>query len=187
MDQFNKQIVGSKSSSQALLKSKLPAWVKQPASLAIPFGAFEKVLALEENNEAAHKYKRRFNELGQACNPETLLALRQAVGGLSAPDRLKQELREAFDKARITTTGVYIVQGNIKVNGQLRYTTGFYKAILDEDAKRFDVPAQTPDQLAAPLDRSVEVSEPRLLKAGESFDTEHLRIILEPIENPIPE
>jgi putative lipoprotein len=28
-----------------------------------------------------------------------------------------------YDKARITTTGVYIVQGNIKVNGQLRYTT----------------------------------------------------------------
>jgi putative lipoprotein len=28
-----------------------------------------------------------------------------------------------YDKARITTNGVYIVQGNIKVNGQLRYTT----------------------------------------------------------------
>ena len=28
-----------------------------------------------------------------------------------------------YDKARITTTGVYIVQGNIKVNGQVRYTT----------------------------------------------------------------
>ena len=28
-----------------------------------------------------------------------------------------------YDKARIATTGVYIVQGNIKVNGQLRYTT----------------------------------------------------------------
>jgi putative lipoprotein len=28
-----------------------------------------------------------------------------------------------YDKARIATTGTYIVQGNIKVNGQLRYTT----------------------------------------------------------------
>src|SRR3954469_2482444 len=28
-----------------------------------------------------------------------------------------------YDKARISTSGVYIVQGNIKVNGQLRYTT----------------------------------------------------------------
>jgi uncharacterized lipoprotein YbaY len=28
-----------------------------------------------------------------------------------------------YDKGQITTTGTYIVQGNIKVNGQLRYTT----------------------------------------------------------------
>ena len=28
-----------------------------------------------------------------------------------------------YDKNQITTTGIYIVQGNIKVNGQLRYTT----------------------------------------------------------------
>jgi uncharacterized lipoprotein YbaY len=28
-----------------------------------------------------------------------------------------------YDKGQITTSGIYIVQGNIKVNGQLRYTT----------------------------------------------------------------
>lgn len=28
-----------------------------------------------------------------------------------------------YDKGQITTNGVYIVQGNIKVNGQVRYTT----------------------------------------------------------------
>lgn len=28
-----------------------------------------------------------------------------------------------YDKGQITTTGTYIVQGNIKVDGQLRYTT----------------------------------------------------------------
>ena len=28
-----------------------------------------------------------------------------------------------YDKARIATNGIYIVQGNIKVNGQVRYTT----------------------------------------------------------------
>jgi len=28
-----------------------------------------------------------------------------------------------YDKGQITTNGVYIVQGNIKVNGQLRYST----------------------------------------------------------------
>ena len=35
-----------------------------------------------------------------------------------------------YDKARITTTGVYIVQGNIKINGQVRYsTTTAYRVI----------------------------------------------------------
>jgi alpha-glucan,water dikinase len=66
------------------LKNKLPAWVKQPASLAMPFGAFEKVLALDENKEATQEYQRRLKELGQASNPETLLAVRQAVGRLGA-------------------------------------------------------------------------------------------------------
>ena len=28
-----------------------------------------------------------------------------------------------YDKAQITTSGIYIVQGNVKVDGQLRYTT----------------------------------------------------------------
>jgi uncharacterized lipoprotein YbaY len=28
-----------------------------------------------------------------------------------------------YDKGQITTTGVYIVQGNIKINGQVRYST----------------------------------------------------------------
>jgi len=102
MDQFNKQIVGSKSCSQALLKNKLPTWVKQPASLALPFGAFEKVLALDENRETSQEYQRRLNELGQTCNAETFLPLRQIVGTLAAPERLKQELREAFDKSGMT-------------------------------------------------------------------------------------
>ncbi|MEO7908118.1 MAG: YbaY family lipoprotein, partial [Roseiflexaceae bacterium] len=37
-----------------------------------------------------------------------------------------------YDKARITTTGVYIVQGNIKVNGQLRYTTSVAYRVITQ-------------------------------------------------------
>jgi hypothetical protein len=61
------------------------------------------------------------------------------------------------------------------VTGTLRFTAGFYRAILDEDAKRLELPAPTVDQMAAPLTHTVEVATPHVLKAGESFETEHLR------------
>jgi hypothetical protein len=61
------------------------------------------------------------------------------------------------------------------VTGTLRYTTGYYKAILDEDARRFEVKPATVEELAAPLVKTVELAEPRVLKAGEGFETAHLR------------
>jgi putative lipoprotein len=49
-----------------------------------------------------------------------------------------------YDKARITTTGVYIVQGNIKVNGQLRYTTtAAYRVITQGNPTNVTVTMET--------------------------------------------
>ena len=64
----------------------------------------------------------------------------------------------------------------VSVTGTLRYTAGYYKAILDEDARRFEVPPITVEALAAPLPRTVELGEPRSLRPGESFETEHLKL-----------
>jgi len=52
--------------------------------------------------------------------PATVLAQQSfSANGAQAP--LPFSLQ--YDKGQITTTGIYIVQGNIKVDGQLRYTT----------------------------------------------------------------
>jgi hypothetical protein len=65
-----------------------------------------------------------------------------------------------------------------QVTATLRYTDGYYRAVLDEDAKRFNVAAVSPDALAAPLVHSVELKAPRTLRPGESIETAHLKIAL---------
>lgn len=61
----------------------------------------------------------------------------------------------------------------------LRYTEGYYRAVLDEDAKRFHVDPVTPADLAAPLVHAVELSSPRTLRVGESVETPHLKVTAE--------
>jgi len=53
---FNPLIVGEKSCNQTRLRDKLPDWIKQPASIALPFGALEHVLSLEQNKAVAEQY-----------------------------------------------------------------------------------------------------------------------------------
>ena len=102
LDQFNEKVVGSKSLSQARLQGKLPPWVKQPASVALPFGCFEKALSLEENKETARRYEGFVRQFEQNRNSETLVSLQKQVMELVAPDELKRELRESFDRSGMT-------------------------------------------------------------------------------------
>jgi len=51
-----------------------------------------------------------------------------------------------------------------------------YRGVLDEDARRFGVPPVALEELGRPLARTVELEIPRVLKPGESFDTEHLHV-----------
>lgn len=41
--------VGAKSRNIAFLKDKVPSWVGIPTSVALPFGAFEKVISVDAN------------------------------------------------------------------------------------------------------------------------------------------
>lgn len=56
LDEFNDRVVGAKSCSQARLRGKLPDGVRQPGSVALPFGCFEQVLAYGENRKTAERY-----------------------------------------------------------------------------------------------------------------------------------
>ena len=52
-DSFQEGLCGGKSRNLATLRSKAPAGLKIPASLVLPFGTFERVLAGPDNKQAA--------------------------------------------------------------------------------------------------------------------------------------
>ena len=52
-EEFGPGVVGGKSGNLATLRGKLPADIAVPASVALPFGTFEKVLKDDVNSEAA--------------------------------------------------------------------------------------------------------------------------------------
>ena len=61
--------MGSKSWGQAKLRGRLPGWIRQPASVAVPFGVCEQVMGLEGNRERARRYQElaRFKALSGTC------------------------------------------------------------------------------------------------------------------------
>ncbi len=58
----------------------------------------------------------------------------------------------------------------------LRFTEGYYKAALDEDAKKFGAPPIAVDAIGDPFKHVVELSGDRPIRAGETFETGHLKI-----------
>ena len=97
---FNEKLVGSKARQQAQLRGRLPTWIHQPASAALPFGVFEKVLSGEPNRGVASRYAELVRR--SAGGDTGLLAeLRQTVLSLMAPEELRAALCEAMAAARL--------------------------------------------------------------------------------------
>jgi len=74
----------------------LPADISLPASVALPFGTFERVLAVEANSAIAAEVKALLNKLDKASDshgvPQELAALRKLVIGVKAPQSLVTEV-----------------------------------------------------------------------------------------------
>jgi hypothetical protein len=63
------------------------------------------------------------------------------------------------------------------VNTTLKYSSGYYKATVEEDAKKYKISPPNIDQLALPLPYSDELSAPRIMKADkDQLDTPHLHL-----------
>jgi hypothetical protein len=63
------------------------------------------------------------------------------------------------------------------VTGVLRYTEGYYKAQLDDDAKKLGMPAPTPLELSQPLAYADELEAPRKLKPDrDKLETSTLKL-----------
>ncbi len=101
---FNEGNVGGKSHNLKQLQGKVPNWIHLPASVALPFGVFEKVLSREENREVSKQYEALIQDIDKEkenSRDEILGKLRKTVMSLSAPEELVSCLREAMYEARL--------------------------------------------------------------------------------------
>jgi alpha-glucan, water dikinase len=98
---FNDNVVGKKSLNQLVLKEKLPAWIHQPKSVALPFGVSEKVMGLPSNKTVAETSARLIS-LIPSDRPKTLEALRGEMLKLNAPAELKTQLQSVMAKANLS-------------------------------------------------------------------------------------
>jgi len=64
-DRFSEATVGGKSLHQTRLRGRLPDWIGLPASVAIPFGVFEQVLAHPQNRPVAQRYEQALERIGR--------------------------------------------------------------------------------------------------------------------------
>jgi alpha-glucan,water dikinase len=104
MSDFNEGNVGYKSNKLRNVQEKLPGWIGLPASAALPFGVFEKVLAEENNKHIAEKYAeltRRLKEAEGKERGEALAELREAVLAVKTPEELVTSLRRVMEGARL--------------------------------------------------------------------------------------
>jgi alpha-glucan,water dikinase len=99
-DEFNERNVGGKSNNLRLLTGKLPDWIYLPASVALPFGVFEKALADEKNKGTSEKYRELISRTGTDTGKteELLGQLRKTVLELEAPSELLPSLRQIMEK-----------------------------------------------------------------------------------------
>lgn len=98
--EFADSVVGGKSLNLARLRSKLPAGVGAPASIALPFGTAERVLAHSVNEAAAAKVAALEEEAAAALKgggvPPALAQLRNIITSeLQAPPGLVEEVAAA--------------------------------------------------------------------------------------------
>ena len=101
LDQFTEENVGGKSNHLRRLRGSLPDWIGLPASAALPFGIFEKVLSWEGNAGIAKKYNELLSKIEKG--PEgaggPLYELRETVLGLKSPEALVSSLRAVMQSS----------------------------------------------------------------------------------------
>jgi alpha-glucan,water dikinase len=99
-DEFTPGLVGGKSNNLNGLRGRLPDWVGLPASIALPFGVFEKVLEDKSNREVRREYEALL--ASAESNPAEVLArVREQVLKLAAPAGLREAVQEAWGRARL--------------------------------------------------------------------------------------
>ncbi len=99
--EFHGALVGAKSINTLAMSRRLPHWVRQPVSLALPFGTFEQTLDEEANARLKGEIERRNEALrgaGVEQLPGKLQEIRELVMQLHSPEGLREMFRDwCFD------------------------------------------------------------------------------------------
>lgn len=99
-DRFNREALGGKSNNLQHLRGHLPEGVRIPASIAIPFGACEEVLAQPENDAVRNEYEALLGTL-DAHGTRDLPRLRACIHRLVAPPALRKALDAQWNAAAL--------------------------------------------------------------------------------------
>ncbi|KAL6770951.1 GWD2 [Auxenochlorella protothecoides x Auxenochlorella symbiontica] len=115
--EFKASVVGGKSLNLAALRQKLDSLqdVSLPASLALPFGTFEAVLASPENAAVAKTVSLAVKELAGTAPgsgvPKALARLRELIpSALAAPAGFKDELAQKLVAESLVAEGTFTEQ-----------------------------------------------------------------------------
>ncbi|GLT36600.1 hypothetical protein SLA2020_109680 [Shorea laevis] len=103
-EEFTSEMVGSKSRNISYLKGKVPSWIGIPTSVALPFGAFEKVLSDKLNKVVAEELQSLKKKLADG-DFGVLAEIRQTVLRLAAPPQLVQEVKTKMQSSGMPWPG----------------------------------------------------------------------------------
>jgi alpha-glucan,water dikinase len=95
---FHEHLVGGKSLNLLYLQGKLPDWMHSPASVALPFGVLERVLALDMNKDVAGRYHDLISRI-EVDSTQVLSDIRKVILSLEAPEELVSTLRSVIKDA----------------------------------------------------------------------------------------
>ncbi|MBF0432537.1 MAG: hypothetical protein HQK83_14730 [Fibrobacteria bacterium] len=99
---FTESRVGAKACNLKTLSQKLPDWLQTPHSVALPFGVFEKILALPENSEIAKQHAKickTIDNAGPDVKVKDLSKIKDIILKLKRPDTLFQSLSDCLQKS----------------------------------------------------------------------------------------
>uniref|UniRef100_A0A7S2LBW9 Alpha-glucan water dikinase phosphohistidine-like domain-containing protein n=1 Tax=Zooxanthella nutricula TaxID=1333877 RepID=A0A7S2LBW9_9DINO len=99
--EFSWSIVGGKSCNLRRLRQRLPEWIHLPASAALPFGVFDKVLGAPENAALARRIGVLCAKLESSAAPAVpLKAIREELRALKPTSDVVSAWRKAFSEMR---------------------------------------------------------------------------------------
>jgi alpha-glucan,water dikinase len=102
-DQFAPGVVGGKSNNLNGLRGRLPDWIHFPTSIALPFGAFERVLGDSANRELRTRYEKLLTTVEH--DPAGVLAqVRTLLLGLTPPAALREALLATWQRVGLPAT-----------------------------------------------------------------------------------